>query len=362
MALYTVPSGAKEKLQQVDQEIHDKRSCFRVIKGEHGEGKTAMLRYIQRKTASERSVCYSNIAYTKEWVASESTFNKGFLALLFSGFTFPNGELLENRLINDSAFRNYLKNVLLPSPPNEYDIGLATTWKDYTTALCKATDENPGLRSIAISFLKGQNISSTERGNLGVSKVNVWSTNPTPAMTALKFYTALCRKLGFNGFFLTLDEIEQLGFLGPVTGKTLLTRHRDFVNLQDQVLKTEGFHLFYSISTWYLEEAGLTTSAPKAAGVRISKPSSKTKLSDVDRVDRIIREPIIIPTTLGEPEFLQIIEQMKIHYEIANPGQRVSHIAGNDLLSDAIKRAGGLIPGKVLSEVYTLLKARATRT
>jgi hypothetical protein len=227
--------------------------------------------------------------------------------------------------------------------------------------LYKAADESSSSRSIAINFLKGENISPDEREKIGVSKVNVWSTNPTPAMNALKFYTALSRKLGYKGLLLTLDEIEHLGFLGPVTGKTLLTRHRDFVNLQDQVLKTDGFHLFYSISTWYLEEAGLIAGAPVAAGVRISKPSSKTKLSDVDRIDRIIREPIIIPTTLGETEFLQIIDQMKIHYEIANPNQRVSQLSARDLLDEAIKRSQGLIPGKVLSEVYALLKTKAVK-
>jgi hypothetical protein len=355
--LYVVPPQAKQKITEVEEEIQGERSCFRVVKGDHGEGKTAMLHHIQTQIAKNRSVCYSYIFYDKSWITSESSFSKGFLSLLFSSFTFPNGAKLEERLLNDAEFRGELSKLLYDEVEG-LNLEFSTIWKDYAWALYKACDNTKSTRGLALSYLKGQNLSPDERTSLKVSKVNIWGTNPTPMANALKFYTVLSRRLGFNGYLLALDEIEQLGYLGPVTGKALLSKHRDLVNLQDRVLKKDGCHIFYSISTWYLDESGLLKAAPSAAGVRIAGPRTRVQLSDVDRFDQIVRDENTIPTTIGDSEFYEIIHRMIGHFAMAHPTAAMPSISEDELYKEAVKRAGGMNPRKVLIEVYGLLKAR----
>jgi hypothetical protein len=360
-ALYAVPKQAEDMLAVVREEIQNRRSCFRVVTGEHGDGKTAMLRYIQRRIASECDICYSSILYEKDWIGSETSFNRAFLTRMVSAFALPDGRRIESLLVEDASFRERLDRVLYHT--DGYDLGLATTWKDYAVAMHKACGDNANVRRLAISFLKGEGLLPEERKELGVTKKNVWESNPTPTMNAMKFYSTLSRGLGYRGFLLTLDEIEQLGFLGFKTGRTLLSRHRDFVNLQDEVLKDDGFHLFYSISRWYLEEAGILAGSPEAAGMRVSTYRPKVKLSDVDRMDRIVRPDVTIPTTLEDDQYLDVIGQMKVHYQLANPGKSVAGLSEQAIFGQAtanvLSEGRAKTTGNVVKEAYRMLRAGA---
>jgi RecG-like helicase len=58
-------SQARQKITEVKEEMQNQRSCFRVVKGDHGEGKIAMLHHIQTQIAKNKSACYSYIFYDK---------------------------------------------------------------------------------------------------------------------------------------------------------------------------------------------------------------------------------------------------------------------------------------------------------
>lgn len=353
LVLYVVPAEARAALDDVQEHIRDGRSCFRVISGAHGEGKSAMLKYVQMELAINEGVCYSSILLDPDWVRTRALFVKGFLTKVFSELTLPDGVKFEEKLKNDSEFRRKLKDTIYDADLG-IEIELRTIWNDLSKAILKACDGDPDLRGLAINWLKGENLLPEERKRLEVSKNNIYLSNPTPIENSLRFFSALCRKLGYKGFFLTLDEVEQLGFLGPMTGQANLSRLRDLINLQDRVLQ-EGCHIFYSISDWYLVYSGIIE-APEVAGVRVL-PTRKPRvlITDVERFDRILTEGVVIKTRLTNEELQRVISKMRVCYNKVNPHFSDAR-SDEELLVEAMQSAQSTIPGKVFSAVYDLFK------
>lgn len=355
---YVQPMISQAKLNEVEENMKAGRSCFRIVTGAHGQGKSVMLEYIKRQLALTSDVCFCGILLDPDWIRSESKFTNVIISKIFSTFTFPDGETLEHKLLNKADFRIFLAGILYDEVEG-LNIELRIIWKDLTNALWKACSDDVKIRAIAINWLKGEDLSKEDRAILGVSKKNIRSSNPTPIENALRFYTVLSKKLGRAGFLVTFDEIEQLAYSGPKTGRALLSRLRDIVNLQSVVLKGDC-HVFYSISDWYLAYSGLMET-PEVAGLRISVRKPKITLRDVERFDRIIQDEIILKTDLSDKEIQEILGKMKMCFKAANPGADVD-LAEEVLLLEARRRADQNIPSKILLEAYGLIKESTEET
>ena len=292
--LYALPKEAKKVNEEFMENLKSGDWGFILVRGDNGAGKSVYIKYLEHY-ANSFGYAISHVEVDDEQIKLYGA-PKYFSLQMFNTIRLPDGEMLCYRMLRDEDFRDKVHGVV--------EKNLAG-FEFYSPALAQvllmATDnssENKTLRTMAISWLKGEPKYVTELREMGVFDKTMKSILDVPTRALLNLMKNLVQHMGHKGLLVSIDEIEKAGELPVIKGKETLSVIRDLINiltsddsLPEKQGSVKGLFIAYAISTNYLRYGGVIdveTVPFKAAADKFAAP--KVTIQEMPRLSTMLRD------------------------------------------------------------------------
>lgn len=294
--LYVFPSiDAKQVSDEFLERIKSKAYGVIEVVGVVGAGKSTYLQYMKSKVEKH------NLFLSEVMITESREFGRsGYMpVVMVEGLRVPTGvgwESFVEKVNKDKKFK-----ALLSKTVSENERELSYESRPLAIAFEALASENRDLNEAATSWLKGippPTGAQREKDLLRKLRELGMPTSHSSIRKCLVdkvlfFLRTLAIRLGYSGFIVIVDEIEQAMHLSRSAGRVFLDGLRDLINILMEppgttIANQQGLFVAFAISTEYLAYSGVVDSTAEIMekGVRSQKP--KTTLADSPRLFTVL--------------------------------------------------------------------------